>query len=128
MLISKACLRIIGEFDPTRLSKLVGLQPSFISLKDERNRTGETIKFDVWGLDSCLDKTASLNDHLNWLVERFAGKLDVLRAIGSEQKIDVFCSLTLSGQDGFFIDSKTSSFFSNLGITMEFSLIELSES
>lgn len=127
MVYSKAGLRITGKFDPDKLTKDLELSPSFVNYSGKKDKFGETYKFNIWGLTSPLEKSVPLDDHLKWLIKRCKEKYEIFRKIKENNKIDIFCSITSIGQNGFSLNHKDLLIIGDLQINLEFSLIFLSE-
>lgn len=127
MLNTRVSLRIIGEFNIEDISQELGLMPSYVNRKGEKDRFGEVFNSNIWVITAPLNKSESPEKHLEWLVEQFEGRYNVLRKMQTSSKIDIFCGLTSIDQSGFSFSSKTLSIFQNLQINLEVSLILLSE-
>lgn len=127
MLNTRISLRIIGEFNSEDISEELGLSPSYVNRKGEKDRFGEIFDSDIWVITSPLGKSESPQKHLEWFVEQFENRYDILRKIKNSSKIDIFCGLTSIDQSGFSLSPKTLSIFQDLEINLEVSLILLSD-
>jgi hypothetical protein len=103
------------------------LSPSFITHKGSQGLLNEVVSFNVWGINSPFDKTTPLEEHLQWLVSEFSGKHEILRKLMEDNNIDILCSVTLIGEDGFSLSPKSLSLISDLQVNLEFSLITLED-
>lgn len=88
-----ATLRIQGaELDFDRIRREIGADPSYT------HRAGEPIEFlgghfeeDAWHLESDLDESEDLRQHLRHLWARIGHAAVFLRALKPHAKVDVFC-------------------------------------
>src|SRR5260370_26279576 len=78
-----AYLTVVGDFNPETISDHLGIQPSECWQKGTRNeRTHFERKFSRWSLNSRLDKSASLEEHVRDLIDQTSGHAISLRQIG----------------------------------------------
>jgi hypothetical protein len=66
-----AYITVIGDFDPETITSRIGLKPSRVWAKGDRNeKTHLERKFSRWSLDSRLERSASLEDHVKDVLEQ----------------------------------------------------------
>jgi hypothetical protein len=67
----RAYFTLMGDFDPDEISKRLGLAPTSSWKKDDLNpQTQFARKHSRWNLDSRLDKSTSLEDHVADVLEQ----------------------------------------------------------
>jgi hypothetical protein len=123
MIYASAGLRISGDFDPTSITASLGLMPTLTHRRGEIDALGKPYVNDLWLLKSDLEDSEPLEKHILWIAKQCAGKHDILRPLKENHSIDIFCGLTSFEQGGFRLSSKALSFFAELGIDLEVSLI-----
>ena len=85
-----AYLTVVGEFDPETISVRLGLEPSEAWVKGSRNeRTHLERKFSRWSLNSRLDHSASLENHVKDVLEQSLPKAEKIRELGNEYEVGV---------------------------------------
>ena len=122
----KASIRIIGEFDPKEMPKKLSTMGSYTYLKGQKALLGHLIKDNVWIMNSPLEKTARLEKHLKWVEKVCKTYREGIQKIGRTAKVDVFCSVTAVGDEGFSIPAKLMTILGELGLKIEVSLVFLS--
>ena len=123
----KASLRIKGDFDPDAIIAELALAPTFINTKGKRLPGGNIMENNVVGFHSPFAGEAPLEQHLEWLVDKFKDKHEILRKIQGHNEVDVFCSATMIDQGGFSLSPKSLSLISDLQIRLEVSLIAFND-
>ena len=82
-----AYLTITGDFDPASITARLGIDPSESWQKGTRNeRTHYERKFSRWSLNSRLDKSATLEEHVRDVVDQSRAHAAAIRDIGGEFK------------------------------------------
>ena len=122
---SHASLRIFGEaLQPDEVGAALGIEASYVHLKGQRHgRNGPAWRESAWLLQSPLGKEHGLDEHIKWLLERIEDKVDVVRKLCGEYRIDVFCGFSSGcGQGGFTLDSKTLERIAKLGVSLALDL------
>src|SRR6266550_999308 len=83
-----AYLTVVGEFSPKTITAQLGLEPSEAWMKGDRNeRTHLERKFSRWSLNSRLDRSASLEDHVRDVLEQVLSKAEQIRQVGTEYQV-----------------------------------------
>jgi hypothetical protein len=118
----------MGEFDVASLSEALALEPSYSHKKGVVGQIQTVFDSDMWSLKAPLDRTLPLEKHLEWLVDQFESRYEILKRIKTYAKIDVFCGITTGEQSGFSLSPKALSIFRDLEINLEVSLILSDES
>jgi hypothetical protein len=78
-----AYLTVTGDFDPGVITDRLGIQPSESWQKGARNeRTHYERKFSRWSLNSRLDHSASLEDHVRDVLDQTRHRAAEIREIG----------------------------------------------
>jgi hypothetical protein len=105
---SRAALRIVGDtLQPSEINTRLGLEPTRSGIKGERfsSRHRAVRRTSFWLLQSPLSTSLPLGEHLNWLLDRFEARHDLITSIGEEFKVDFFCGFSSkSGQGGAIFD------------------------
>ena len=82
-----AYFTITGDFDPTLITKRLGIEPSECWQKGSRNeRTHFERKFSRWSLDSRLNKSATLEEHVRDVLDLTKEIAAEIRQVGEEFK------------------------------------------
>ena len=124
---SSASLRIMGRFDPELISGKLGMSPSFVIFRGDKDILGHPYRSDMWSLNSPLNSSTTLDKHLKWMAKTVKARYQVLRDIKKDKnRIDIFCSVTFIGENGFPLKHEDLDIFCDLGINIEVSLISLS--
>ncbi len=85
-----AYITVVGDFDPETITGRLGLKPSEAWAKGERNeRTHRERKFSRWSLESRLERSASLEDHVKDVLEQALPRADEFRLVGDEYQVGV---------------------------------------
>jgi hypothetical protein len=83
-----AYLTIVGDFRPESVTAKLGLEPSETWKKGDRNeRTHLERKFSRWSIDSRLERSASLEDHVRDVLEQVLPNADQIRQVATEYKV-----------------------------------------
>lgn len=119
-----AYLTITGDFDPKVITERLDLQPSECWKKGDRNeRTQREKKFSRWSLKSRLDHSASLEDHVEDVLNQIHDHASVIH----ELSLEFDCGVQLVGYfhndyPGFGLSNKLIAGLArlNLGIDCDF--------
>ena len=85
-----AYLTVVGDFEPATITAQVGLQPSEAWTKGERSeRTHLERKFSRWSLNSRLERSSSLEDHLRDVLDQALPKAEQVRQVAGEYRVGV---------------------------------------
>ena len=85
-----AYFTVTGDFDPSTISTHLQLQPTEQWMKGSRNeRTHLERKFSRWSLESRLDRSASLEDHVRDVLDQTLGHAEEIRQVGKEHTTHV---------------------------------------
>jgi Domain of unknown function (DUF4279) len=83
-----AYLTVVGDFRPESVTAKLGLEPSETWKKGEQNeRTHLERKFSRWSIDSRLERSASLEDHVRDVLEQVLPNADQIRQVATEYKV-----------------------------------------
>jgi hypothetical protein len=78
-----AYFTVVGDFDPRAITERLGIQPSESWQKGTRNeRTHFERKFSRWSLNSRLDKSATLEEHVRDVLNQTCDHAAAIREIG----------------------------------------------
>jgi hypothetical protein len=82
-----AYFTVVGDFDPKAITGRLGIQPSESWEKGSRNeRTHFERKFSRWSLCSRLDRSATLEEHVQDVLHQTCDHAAAIREIGQEFK------------------------------------------
>jgi hypothetical protein len=119
-----AYLTVVGEFNPEMITSQLGLEPSEEWQKGERNeRTHLERKFSRWSLNSRLDRSASLEDHVRDVLEHVLSKAEQIRQLGIQYQVGMqLVGFFYTHYPGFGIDRELISglVLLNVGIDCDF--------
>jgi hypothetical protein len=119
-----AYITVVGDFDPETITARVGLKPSEAWTKGEQNeRTHRERKFSRWSLNSRLERSASLEDHLKDVLEQALPKTEQFRQVGEEYQVGVqLVGYFYNDYPGFGVDQDSISGLArlNVGIDCDF--------
>jgi hypothetical protein len=80
-----AYLTFTGDFDPDTITARLQLQPTECWRKGDRNeRTHYERKFSRWSLNSRLDRSVSLEDHVQDVLIQALERAEAIRQVGEE--------------------------------------------
>jgi hypothetical protein len=83
-----AYLTVVGDFRPESVTAKLGLEPSEAWKKGDRNeRTHLERKFSRWSIESRLERSASLEDHVRDVLEQVLPNADQIRQVTTEYKV-----------------------------------------
>jgi hypothetical protein len=101
---SSASLRITGDtLRPDQITVALGIDPTRSGLKGERisSRNDAIRRTSFWLKTSPLPDERPLHEHLEWLLDSFEPKHQVLSLISKEHSCDLFCGFSSeNGQGG----------------------------
>ncbi|HMO82388.1 MAG TPA: DUF4279 domain-containing protein [Pyrinomonadaceae bacterium] len=123
MLKTKASFRISGALDPDKITQLLAISPSYTHRKGEPDRFGEMIRSNIWVLKSELGDGSSLEEQIQSLFDKMNHKSDVIKNVDASCRLDIFCSITSTGESGFSLTPKLLSVISELNVNLEVSII-----
>ena len=119
---SSASLRIAGDtLRPDQITAALGIEPTRSGLKGERLSSGNDAlrRTSFWLKASPLPDGSPLQDHLEWLLNLFEPKLQVLNLISKEHKCDLFCGFSSeNGQGGACLGSDLMARLAGLGVPL----------
>lgn len=83
---------------------------------------------DMWMLNSPLSETEPLDAHLKWFIEKLKPYYEFIQALKENARIYFYCGVNCqSDQCGFTLTSEALSIFTELGISMEVTVLFGSE-
>lgn len=103
-----AYFTVVGDFDSKAITERLGIQPSESWQKGSRNERRQfERKFSRWSLDSRLDKSAALEEHVRDVLSQTQDHAAAIRGIGEQFE----CCVQLVGyfhnnHPGFGLDSE----------------------
>jgi hypothetical protein len=122
-----ASFRIFGEtLQPEEIGVALGLVASRSHVKGQQrsDRNKAAWRESAWLLQSPLvDK--NMVDHITWLLDALEPKVDVIKKLSREYRIDFFCGFGSGGQGGFTLDSLTLQRIADFGIPLHLDLYPL---
>lgn len=103
----KADLRISSlEFTPSEITNILSKEPTESAekgrLMSPKNPKSQRIERNGWFLSSGLPDNASLEKHLDILLEFIASKQMEFNKLEKKCDIDIFCGLSIKGGQGTF--------------------------
>ncbi len=130
MIQTNVSLRISGDFDPSEVTDVLDIVPSYTHRKGQGGNRKSIPPFycDRWLLESPLSKEESLENHFLWLIEKIESKYDILREIKKYASIDIYVGIISIDMNSFLLSPKVLSIFHNLQIGLEVSLILFDDS
>ena len=116
-----AYLTVVGDFDPATITAQLGLEPSKAWTKGERNeRTHLERKSSRWSLNSRLERSSSLEDHLRDVLNQALPKADQIRKVGCEYQVGVqLVGYFYTDYPGFGIDREIISGLASLNASID---------
>lgn len=121
-----ATLRIFGHgLDLDAITRDLGIEPTHIHREGERrNPNAKPWPHDMWMLESPLDETRPLGEHLDWLYERLQVHVAYLKALKSDAMVDIFCGYrSNSDTAGFEVAYPSLRLFAELEVPFGVSVI-----
>jgi hypothetical protein len=119
-----AYITVVGDFEPETITARLGLTPSHAWAKGEQNeRTHRERKSSRWSLNSRLERSASLEDHLNDVLEQALPRAEQFRQVGDRYQVGVqLVGYFYNDYPGFGVDRDSISGLArlNVGIDCDF--------
>lgn len=119
---SRASLRISGDsLQPNEITTRLCLEPTRSGIKGERisSRHSAVRRMSFWLIESPLSSSLPMGEHLNWLLDKFEARRDLITSIGDEFKVDFFCGFSSeNGQGGAIFDPVTLRRLADLGFPL----------
>lgn len=123
---STASFRIAGDaLRPDQVTATLSLEPTQSGVKGERFSTRHTAvrRTSFWLLKCPLSDSLPLTEHLEWLLDLFEPKMDLINSIAEESKSMLLCGFSSeNGQGGFTLDAKTLQRIARLGVALSVDL------
>ena len=116
-----AYLTVVGDFRPESVTAKLGLEPSEAWKKGDQNeRTHLERKFSRWSIDSRLERSASLEDHVRDVLEQVLPNADQIRQVATECKVWVqLVGFFHNNYPGFGMDRELISGLAQLNIGVD---------
>lgn len=131
---SSASLQIYGEdLDFDRLSRELDTAPTRTIRRGQLTRAGAAVDNDLWSIASPLERSSSIDQHLNWLSELVRRRRPMFHLLAKEpnvRRINLFIAATIDGDScELRLSSSSLVVFSDLEIGLELScvFVDLSE-
>ncbi len=125
MLTTKASIRIQGDLDPDDISRMLAIVPTYTLRAGESDRFGEVLRSNMWLLKSDVGNDKPLEQHIQSLFDKLRAKMPAIEKLRANYKLDVFCSVTSTGQGGFSLNPNVLLNFSEYGFTLEVSIVAI---
>jgi hypothetical protein len=123
---STASFRVAGDaLRPDQITATLSLLPTQSGVKGERlsSRHGAVRRTSFWLLRCPLSDSLPLTEHLEWLLDLFEPKIDLINSIAEGSKIMLLCGFSSgNGQGGFTLDAKTLQRIARLGVPLSIDL------
>lgn len=123
---STASFRIAGDaLRPDQITATLGLEPTQSGVKGERFSTRHSAvrRTSFWLLKCPLSDSLPLTEHLEWLLNLFEPKIDLINSVAEGSKIMLLCGFSSeNGQGGFTLDAKTLQRIARLGVPLSIDL------
>jgi hypothetical protein len=123
---STASFRIAGDaLRPDQITATLSLEPTQSGVKGERFSTRHSAvrRTSFWLLKCPLSDRLPLTEHLEWLLDLFEPKMDLINSIAEESKSMLLCGFSSeNGQGGFTLDAKTLQRIARLGVALSVDL------
>lgn len=133
-----ASFRIIGnKLDPDEITSLLGIKPDYSHKKGQpnnrRSKSGKIIlgpphKTGIWSINSDLDETSSLEEHLEFLLGTITPFGEKIRQLSDEgYRVDFYCGFFQKpgAQGGFNVAPDVLQRMGEIGINLAVSTFEL---
>jgi hypothetical protein len=108
---STASFRVHGDaLRPDQITATLSLEPTQSGVKVERfsSRHSAVRRTSFWLFKCPLSDSLPLTEHLEWLLDLFQPKIDLINSIAEDSKIMLLCGFSSeNGQGGFTLDAKT---------------------
>ncbi len=116
-----AYITVVGDFDPETITARIGLKPSETWAKGDRNeRTHLERKSSRWSLNSRLERSASLEDHVRDVLEQALPKADQFRLVGGEYEVGIqLVGFFYNDYPGFGVDQVSISGLASLNVGID---------
>jgi hypothetical protein len=116
-----AYLTVVGDFRPESVTAKLGLERSEAWKKGDRNeRTHLERKFSRWSIDSRLERSASLEDHVRDVLEQVLPNADRIRQVATEYKVWVqLVGFFYNNYPGFGMDRELISGLAQLNVGVD---------
>jgi Domain of unknown function (DUF4279) len=113
-----AYLTVVGDFSPESVTTKLGLEPSEAWKKGERKeRTHLERKFSRWSIESRLERSASLEDHLKDVLKQLMPNAEQIRQVGTEYQVWIqLVGIFYKDYPGFGMDKEVISGLAQLNI------------
>jgi Domain of unknown function (DUF4279) len=119
---SSASLRIAGDtLRPDKITVALGIEPTRSGLKGERvsSRNEALRRTSFWLKTSPLPDERPLQEHLEWVLNLFEPKHQVLSLISKEHSCDLFCGFSSeNGQGGACLGTDLLARLAGLGVSL----------
>jgi hypothetical protein len=123
---SAASFRVAGDaLRPDQITVTLGLEPTQSGVKGERfsSRHSAVRRSSFWLVKCPLSDSLPLAEHLEWLLDLFEPKIDLINSIAEDSKIMLLCGFSSeNGQGGFTLDAKTLQRIAGLGVPLSIDL------
>jgi hypothetical protein len=116
-----AYFTVVGDFDPNAITSRLGLEPSESWIRGSRNeRTHHERKLSRWSLDSRLDRSTSLENHVRDVLQQTLLRTQEIRRLGEEYEAWIqVVGWFHNSYPGFSMDKETISYLARLSIGID---------
>jgi hypothetical protein len=105
-----ASLRVVSSSaTPDQITELMQVKPTNAFRKGERsspvNPRSAVRAWNTWLLDTPLDSSAAVEDHIEWLLDFVDAHREELRSLPLDAKVDLAVGLAVAGQGSMYLPS-----------------------
>lgn len=124
--------RFVGDHvNPQHVSKVTGLQPSFVGVKGEavERRPRSQYPTNLWGINSNISPIEPISVHLGHLLDLLEPHFDAIDQLRKEgYKPNFFCGLFYTSESGYvMLDAQILERVARLGASIEINAYENGE-
>jgi Domain of unknown function (DUF4279) len=123
--VASVALIIAGTgLDLERVSEELQVEPTHVHRIGERNMIGQPFPHDMWQLETEVDENESLDTHLRYLTAKLKPHYPYLCSLKALADVYVYCGVNCdSDQCGFSLSSEALTMFTELGISLEITVL-----
>jgi hypothetical protein len=115
------------SLDLDAISRTLDIVPSHTHRVGDLSRAKKILPHDMWRLTSPpTGPEESIDAHLKWLAEKLKPHYDFIRSLKNHAEIYIFCGYTIdTEQSGFSLSSEALALVTDIGISMDFSILAI---
>jgi hypothetical protein len=109
------------------IARGINIAPSHIHRIGDISKAKHTYHHDMWSITSPLKpQDKPLNAHLKWLAKQLNPSYEFIKSLKSSAEIYIYCGYTTENeQSGFTLSSEALSILTDLGISMDVSILSI---